>query len=328
MASGVLVWVEQRQGIVDPISLEALGVALQVAPDLGGRVDALVIGDGVEEVAQEISSHGANRIIAVNDPTLRDFRLEPFSEAVMEVIDRVKPELVLMGASNAGLELSAHTSARLGCGLASDCTDLVVDKGELVAVRPILVGNATVNVRFGYSMPPFVTLRRHCFDPAEQVSEGDVEILSVSVRMVEEDISTQVLGFDSTDEGVSLADAGIVVSGGRGVGGPEGFVPVSELAKVLGGALGASRAAVDSGWISYEHQVGQTGKTVQPDLYIACGISGAVQHLSGMRSSRVIVAINKNGDAPIFEWATYGIVGDLFDYVPALTNAIRKHKEG
>ena len=328
MSGGVLVWVEQRLGVVDPIALEAMGAALKVAPSLGGRVDALVLGEGVDEVVNQAITHGADRVFAVDDVTTRYFRLEPYSAVLTEVIQKVQPELVLMGASNTGLELSAHASARLGGGLAADCTDLTDEQGELVATRPILVGNATARVRFGDSRPKFVTLRRHCFDASPVDNSREAEVVEESSRMLEEDIPTKILGVESAASNVSLADARIVVSGGRGVGGPEGFAPVSDLAKALGGALGASRAAVDAGWIPYDHQVGQTGKTVQPDLYIACGISGAIQHLAGMKTSGIIVAINQNAEAPIFEWANYGIVGDLFEYVPALTEAIRNHREG
>jgi electron transfer flavoprotein alpha subunit len=228
-----------------------------------------------------------------------------------------------MGASSAGLELSAYVAAKLGVGLAPDCTNLTIEKGKLVATRPVLAGNLVAKVEFGDARPQMVTVRRRIFPLPEPHPARSGETTSVASLLAENEIPTKFEGLTDGDEKVSLTDATIIVSGGRGVGGPEGFAPVQELADTLGAALGASRVAVDSGWIPYAHQVGQTGKTVQPDLYIACGISGAIQHLAGMKTSKVIVAINKDPDAPIFKFAHYGIVGDLFEVVPALTKEFK-----
>jgi electron transfer flavoprotein alpha subunit len=327
MSAGVLVWIEHHRGQIDPISWEVLGAALRLAPDLGGGVDVVVLGEDVDDVAQQCVSCGADRVFVADDASLADSRLEPFSAPLVKLVQSVHPQLVLMGATNAGLELSAHVAARVGSAVAADCTELLIEQGSLVARRPVLVGNAISKIAFSESTPRFATLRRHCFEPAGRDGDSNVQIIEASTEISEQDIPTKVLGAESSTSDVSLTDARVVVSGGRGVGGSEGFKPISELAEVLGAAMGASRAAVDAGWIPYEHQVGQTGKTVQPDLYIACGISGAIQHLAGMKTSRMIVAINQNADAPIFGWANYGIVGDLFEYVPALTEAIRNHQE-
>ena len=212
----------------------------------------------------------------------------------------------------------------MGVGLAADAIDLSVENGTLQVTRPVLVGNVMAKVVFGPARPQIATLRRRVFPmPALDASRSG-EIIAVAPVLAEADIATKVEGIEAATNEVSLTDAKIIVSGGRGVGGPEGFAPVKALAEALGGAMGASRATVDAGWIPYAHQVGQTGKTVQPDLYIACGISGAIQHLAGMKTSKLIVAINKDADAPIFKYAHYGIVGDLFQYFPALTEEFKK----
>ena len=228
-----------------------------------------------------------------------------------------------MGASTAGLELSAYVAALTGAGLAPDCTDVHVEEERLVAVRPALVGNLVSTVTFNGTEHRFISLRRNIFQPAGRDESRTGEVTEVPVVMAEDEIPTRVESVETADGKVSLTEASIIVSGGRGVGGPEGFQPVRELADALGGALGASRAAVDAGWIPYAHQVGQTGKTVQPDLYIACGISGAIQHLAGMKNARVIVAINKDADVPLYKYAHYGIAGDLFSYLPAIVEEVK-----
>jgi electron transfer flavoprotein alpha subunit len=234
------------------------------------------------------------------------------------------PATLIMGASTAGLELSAYVAAKLGVGLAADCTEVQVEGGQVVATRPALIGNVNAKIVFGEAKPSVITVRRRIFPTPEADPARSGEITAVSAVLAEADIATKVEGFETSANEVSLTDARIIVSGGRGVAGPEGFAPVKALAEALGGAMGASRATVDAGWIPYAHQVGQTGKTVQPDLYIACGISGAIQHLAGMKTAKIIVAINKDADAPIFKYAHYGIVGDLFKYVPAVTEEFKK----
>ena len=229
-----------------------------------------------------------------------------------------------MGATTAGLELSAYLAAKLGTGLAPDCIDLAVKDGVLEATRPALIGNLVARVKFGKRRPHVVTVRRRIFPAPEPDPDRAGEIVTVDPVLAEDAILTKIEGCAEASGETVLTETKVIVSGGRGVGGPDGFGPVKALADALGAALGASRAAVDAGWIPYLHQVGQTGKTVQPDLYIACGISGAIQHLAGMKTSRIIVAINQDPDAPIYKHAHYGIVGDLFEYVPALTEEFRR----
>jgi electron transfer flavoprotein alpha subunit len=324
MSNNLIVWIEQHAGSPDPISWEALGVARTVAAESGGQVVALVLGQNVHSLAETAIHYGADRAIVADDPTLNHFRLEPYAAVLTKTAQEQTPAVMILGASNAGLELSAYTAARLGVGLAPDCIALNMVEGKLVATRPVLIGNLMARVEFGPARPCMVTIRRRVFSPLEPDPGRSGQIVPVEAVLAEEDIATKVEGFEAASSQVSLTDANIIVSGGRGVGGPEGFAPVKALAEALGGAMGASRAAVDAGWVPYAHQVGQTGKTVQPDLYIACGISGAIQHLAGMKTSKIIVAINKDSEAPIFKYASYGIVGDLFQYLPALTAEFKK----
>lgn len=324
MSNNVFVWIDQSNGAVDPIAWETVGAARSIANQLGGQVTALVLGAGVSELAQQAIHYGADSALVADDATLKTFRLEPYAAVITKLAQEQQPAALLMGASNAGLELAAYVAAKLGVGLASDCTELAVEDGRLVATRPALIGNVLAKVTFGQARPQMATIRRRVFPTPEPDTGRSSDIANVEAVLAEDDIATKVEGFEETAGQVSLTDAKIIVSGGRGVAGPEGFKPVKALADALGGAMGASRAAVDAGWIPYAHQVGQTGKTVQPDLYIACGISGAIQHLAGMKTAKLIVVINKDAEAPIFKYAHYGIVGDLFEYVPALTEEFKQ----
>ncbi len=324
MAGNVFVWIEQDGGQADAIAWQAMSAAKTVADGLGGCLNAVVYGDRVADLARQAIEAGADRVYAAEDATLERYRVEPFARLLSRMLENEPPSVVLMGASPAGLELSAYAAARAGAGLAPDCTDLRVEGGQLVAVRPALVGNLVSTVRFNGAGHRFVTVRRNIFQPADRNESRTGAVIDVPVDLAEDEIPTRVVSVETADGTVSLTEARIVVSGGRGVGGPEGFRPVRELADALGGALGASRAAVDAGWIPYAHQVGQTGKTVQPDLYVACGISGAIQHLAGMKNARVIVAINKDADVPLYRHAHYGIAGDLFSYLPAIAEEVRK----
>ncbi|GAB4540672.1 MAG: electron transfer flavoprotein subunit alpha/FixB family protein [Anaerolineae bacterium] len=324
MANDVFVWIEQSGGNVDSIAWEMVGAGRQVADALGGQVIACVLGDGVDEMARQAIQRGADTSILVNDATLAVYRLEPYAAALVELAKEHQPVAFLIGASSRGRELAPYIAARLGVGLAADCVEIGVQDGSLVVTRPALAGNVIARVRYSDARPQMATLRRRVFLPLDPDTARDGNIITARAVLSEEDIPTKVVEFVDQAGEVSLTDANIIVSGGRGVGGPEGFEPVRALAEALGAALGASRAAVDAGWIAYSHQVGQTGKTVQPDLYIAAGISGAIQHLAGMKTSKVIVAINKDPDAPIFKLATYGVVGDLFKILPALTEEFKK----
>ncbi|MBE7469856.1 MAG: electron transfer flavoprotein subunit alpha/FixB family protein [Anaerolineae bacterium] len=324
MSNDIFVWIEQFNSAADSISWETLGAARRVADDLGGQVVAVVLGQNVGDLAQQALHYGADSVFLGDDATFKQFRLEPYAAVLTKLAQEQQPAAMLLGASNAGLELSAYVAAKLGVGLAADAIDLSVNTGALEATRPVLVGNVLAKIVFGPVRPQMVTLRRRVFPlPAADTTRSG-SITHIAPVLAEAEIATKVEGIEAAANEVSLTDAKIIVSGGRGVGGPEGFAPVRALAEALGGAMGASRAAVDAGWVPYAHQVGQTGKTVQPDLYIACGISGAIQHLAGMKTSKLIVAINKDAEAPIFKYAHYGIVGDLFQYVPALAEEFKK----
>jgi len=321
----VFVWVEQFKGQPVGASWEAIGVARRIADELGGSVTACVFGGpGIEALAQEAISYGADKVLLAEDETLADFRVEPQVALLAKVLREAAPAAVLIGATFRGRELGPALAVELDTGCIADCTALESEGGQLVATRPIYAGKLLCKCVIPERRPQIFTTRVRAFPKPEPDQSQDGQVVRVEPVLAEDGISTKVTGFLETVGGVSLADASIIVSGGRGVGGPEGFEPVRELAEVLGAALGASRAAVDAGWIPYEHQVGQTGKTVSPDLYIACGISGAIQHQAGMRTSKVIVAINKDPEAPIFKLAHYGIVGDLFKVVPALTGALKE----
>lgn len=324
MANDVFVWIDQSDGSVDSIAWEMMGAGRQVAGALGGQVTACVLGDGVDGLAQEAVQRGADMAILVNDSTLATYRLEAFAATLVALTQEHQPAVCLMGASSRGRELAPYVAAKLGVGLAADCIDIGVDDGSLVATRPALAGNVLAKITLGSAQPQMATLRRRVFSPLDPDPGRSGQVIAASAVLGEDDISTKLVELVTQEGEVNLTDANIIVSGGRGVGGPEGFEPVRALADALGGAMGASRAAVDAGWIPYANQVGQTGKTVQPDLYIAAGISGAIQHLAGMKTAKVIVAINKDPEAPIFKMASYGVVGDLFQVVPALTAEFKK----
>jgi electron transfer flavoprotein alpha subunit len=324
MANDVFIWLEQSSGGADPIAREMIGAGRQVAGELGGQVTVCVLGDGVDGLAQEAIQRGADTALLVNDATLADYRLEAYAATLVKLVQEHQPAVFLMGASSRGRELAPYLAAKLGVGLAADCIEIGVDGGSLVATRPALAGNVITKITYGDARPQMATLRRRVFPPLEADAGRSGQVITAGAVLSEDDIPTKVVEFVTQEGEVSLTDANIIVSGGRGVAGPEGFEPVLALANVLGGAMGASRAAVDAGWIPYAHQVGQTGKTVQPDLYIAAGISGAIQHLAGMKTAKVIVAINKDPEAPIFKVANYGVVGDLFKIVPALAEEFKK----
>jgi electron transfer flavoprotein alpha subunit len=324
MSNNVFVWIEQTDGKAAPVAWEALGVARRLADTLAGQCVAIVLGEQVNELAEQAVRYGANRVFVANDATLKHFRAEPYAAIIAKLVQEDEPAIIIMGASSGGLELGPYLAAKLGVGLASECMAVNIEDSKLVVTRPVLSDNLLAKVTFGETRPHIVTLRHHVFPrPEEDVSRSG-EIMTITPVMVEEEIATKVEGFESAAETINLADAAVIVSGGRGVGSAKGFTVIKNLADVLGGVVGASRAAVDAGWIAYAHQVGQSGKVVQPDLYIACGISGSIQHLAGMKTSKTIVVINKDSDAPIFKYARYGIAGDLFEYVPALVDELQK----
>jgi len=320
--SGVWVWIENRDGAISTIGKEAIGAARIVADGLGQPLTGLVFGQDVSGVADAAFDLGVDAVLGCDDATLAHFRVEAYGPLTVKLAQEREPGVILAGASTRGRDSAAWVAAGLDAGLVADGIAFEVEGGAVKVTRPVYAGKlmSTVFVTEGTQI---ITLRSRAFPQAESTGKtGTAEWVDPAVS--EDDIPTKVVGFETKEEGVSLTDASIIVSGGRGVGGPEGFAPVRELAEVLGAAVGASRAAVDAGWIPYDHQVGQTGKTVSPDLYIASGISGAIQHQAGMRTSKIIVAVNKDPDAPIFKLAHYGIVADLFKVLPALTAEFRR----
>jgi electron transfer flavoprotein alpha subunit len=323
-AQGVWVWIEQYQGEVASPSWEAVGAARSIADEYGGQVTACLFGQAVEDLAQDAIQYGADRVFLADHATFADFRVEPHASLLSSLAEEHEPAAIFLAATARGRELAPTVAVDLQTGAVADVTALEMEDGSLVATRPIYAGKLLSKCTIRERRPQIITLRPRAFPRPEPDAGRSGEIVQVTPALGEDEIKNKVTGFAAAEGQVSLADAAIIVSGGRGVGGPEGFSPVVDLAKALGAAVGASRAAVDAGWIPYAHQVGQTGKTVSPDLYVACGISGAIQHQAGMRTSTVIVAINKDPEAPIFKLANYGIVGDLFKVIPALTEAFKE----
>ncbi len=324
MSNDIFVWIEQFRGQPAGPSWEAIGTARRLCQQTGGKVCACLFGQGVAGLAQEAIAYGADKVFLADDATLADFRVEPYAALLAGLAREHQPAVILLGATTRGRDLGPAVAADLETGCVADCTALEFMDGQLVATRPIYAGKLLCTCTVPEKRPAIFTTRARAFPKPTPDASRSGEVITVPPALSEEQIPSKVVGFQESEGGVNLADAAIIVSGGRGVGGPEGFAPVRELAGVLKAAVGASRAAVDAGWIPYEHQVGQTGKTVSPDLYIACGISGAIQHQAGMRTAKVIVAINKDPEAPIFQLAHYGIVGDLFKVVPALTAALKE----
>lgn len=325
MAKHFLVVAEQSEGTLRKVSLEMLGEARRLASD--GKVEAVLLGSGVEKLVEQLAWHGADKVYLADDPVLQLYTAEAYTAVLADLVKKVQPDVVFIGATTNGRDLAPRLATRLGIGLASDCTGFSVDSdGRLLITRPIYAGRAIETIKLK-SRPQMATLRPNVFPPLEPDTSRKAEVEKIPVNTGE--VRAKVVGFLKKEgEEIELTEADIIVSGGRGLGGPEGFNILKELAKILGAAVGASRAAVDAGWIDHSHQVGQTGKTVNPKLYIACGISGAAQHLAGMRTSKVIVAINKDPEAPIFKVADYGIVGDLYQIVPLLTRALQEALKG
>jgi electron transfer flavoprotein alpha subunit len=326
---GVMIVVEQRGGVAKKVSWQLLGEGRKLADKLEVDLIALVIGHQVGHLAEEAIGYGADRVYLCDSPELRDYRTRPYSRVCLKVIHDVKPEIVLFGATATGRDLAGAIATHLPTGLTADCTILDVEPHPsrlLLASRPAFSEKMLATILCKQYRPQMATARAGVFEALPFDPKRTGTIYQVEPQMASEEIAAQVLRFIEASERLNLEEAEIIVAGGRGLGGPEPFKMLQELADVLGGVVGASRAAVDAGWIGHEHQVGQTGYTVRPKLYVAIGISGAVQHLVGMQNSDVIIAINRDPDAPIFKVANYGIVGDLFKVVPAITEAVRQKK--
>lgn len=328
MAKGVMFVAEYKEGQLKKNALELAGLARALADKRGENVQAVLIGSGVSGLAGELGAYGVDVVYVADDAKLKDYSTALYTRVLVDIVKSKDPAILLLGATAIGKDLSARTAARLGVGLVTDCTVVDVDgSGNLAITRPIYAGKAMAEVGDFKGYPQMATVRPNVYPVAERGEGRAAEVATVDVTAQPDDLRAVVVETikAATDE-IDLLEADIIVSGGRGMKGPENFSILRELAKVIGAAVGASRAAVDSGWIDHSHQVGQTGKTVSPTVYIACGISGAIQHLAGMGSAKYIVAINKDPEAPIFKVADYGIVGDLFQVVPLLTEEFKKLK--
>ena len=347
--SGVWVLAEQRENELLDVSFELVSEGRKLADERDTDLSAVVLGSDVKEAAKELIAYGADHIYIVEDERLKHYRTGPYTSVITDMIEKAKPEIVLLGATHNGRDLGPRLSARLDTGLTADCTKLEIDddKGILLQTRPAFGGNLMATIVCPEHRPQMSTVRPGVMEKEEPDYDRVGDINEVEVKLDEKDIKSKVtkeakiinLKSDLSEvemftqikdivkeakKGVNLEKAEIIISGGRGVGDPEGFSTIENLASTLGGEVGASRAVVDEGWIEKEHQVGQTGKTVQPRVYIACGISGAIQHKAGMENSDLIIAINTDSEAPIFDVCDYGIVGDLHEIVPLLTEVFEE----
>lgn len=317
----ILAFAEQRESKFRKSSFETVQAAAKIAAELKADFAALVVGSGVEAIAGELGTYGASRVIVVDDPSLARHANAAYAKVIAEVAKQESADIVFLPASQMGKDIAPRVAVRLGGGLAADCIALKVEGNDIIATRPVYAGKALLDVRVTTPVKLF-TLRPNVFTAA--ASGGAATIERATVALQAEDLATVVTHMKVAAGRPDVTEADIIVSGGRGMKGPEHWHLIENLADVLGAGVGASRAVVDAGWRPHDEQVGQTGKTVAPSLYIACAISGAVQHLAGMSSSKYIVAINKDKDAPIFQVADYGIVGDAFEVIPELTAELKR----
>lgn len=331
MNKDLWVYVEtNRDGSAKPVGLELLNPGRRLAELQGGQAVAVVIGSGVDAAVQSAVEYGAQKVIVVDAPVYEQYTTDAYVNTLCALLKKYEPITMFIGATGNGRDMAPRVSCRLNTGLTADCTGLDIDPedGKMAWTRPAFGGNLMATIKCPDHYPQIGTVRPGVFKKREADKDNQAEIIKESVEVKPEEIRTEVLEViqEAAGEMVNLEGADIIVAGGRGLGGPEKFALIKELADLLGGEVGASRAAVDSGWIAHSHQVGQTGKTVSPKLYIACGISGAIQHAAGMSGSQTIVAINKDPDAEIFKLANYGIVGDLNTVVPQLIAEIKKRR--
>ena len=328
---GVWVFVEQTEGEPAKVSWELLGVGADLARSLGVELCALVIGKNVEHLCHEAFFYGATKAYLLDAPVYYHYRTEAYVEGCCHLIEKYKPEVILMGATGMGRDLAGAIATRVATGLTADCTGLAIDdKRNLMQTRPAFGGNIMATIMCDKYRPQMSTVRPNVMQMPERNEGAEGTIIRDAFTVPEDSVLTKVIEIirDSHSKGaVDITGAEFIISGGRGMMAPENFAVLQELADEIGGVVGASRSAVDAGWMAGDRQVGQTGKTVRPKIYIACGISGAIQHLVGMQDSDMVIAINRDSNAPIFEVATYGIVGDLFKVVPAITAKIRELKK-
>jgi electron transfer flavoprotein alpha subunit len=326
MAQGVWTIAEERDGEIRKITYEIVSEGRRLADALGQKLTVLLLGSNIKDKASKLGHYGADRVLVADDPRLAPYTTDAYVSVISQLVKAEEPAILLLGASVQGKDLSGRLSASLGVGMAQDCMKFEVEDGNLIATRPIYAGKAYAKVTFENSWPQMATARPKVMSINEPDPSRSAEILDASFALDDSGLKTRVADVVRDESGkVDLTEADKIVSGGRGMKGPENYKILEELADLIGATVGASRSAVDAGWRPHSDQVGQTGKVVSPNLYIACGISGAIQHLAGMSTSKVIVAINKDPDAPIFQKADYGVVGDLFEVVPALTEEVKKY---
>lgn len=326
---GVWVFGEQKNGTPVSVVMELLGQGRKLADQLQVPLSAVLLGENGKDAAKTLITYGADIVYMVDNPMLKHFNDEVYTDVVVQLINQYKPEIVLIGGTTYGRSLAPRISSRLNTGLTADCTSLEIDidKRLLLQTRPAFGGNIMASIVCPNHRPQMSTVRPKVMKALEPDSSRIGEIIKPNVTIPEK-VKTNVTEIVSAlNEKINLFEADIIVSAGRGIGDEKNIKIIEELAEVLGGAVGASRAIVDNGWIGYNHQIGQSGKTVSPKIYFACGISGAIQHLAGISSSDIIIAINKNPDAPIFKIATFGIVGDVLEVVPALTKEFKSRVE-
>lgn len=324
---GVWIFAEQRENTLMPVVFELLGEGRKLADEIGTELAAIVCGENVSELTKELFAYGADKVYVADNKDLKSYRTDSYTKVISEAIETFKPEILLLGASHIGRDLGPTLAVTADTGLTADCTSLEIDPDDkkIRQTRPAFGGNLMATIVCPNHRPQMSTVRPGVMDKAEYNPLNEGEIINLDVSFEEGEIRTEVVEFvKSLDEVVSLADADVIVSGGLGIGSEEGFELLKELAKRFDGTIAASRASVDSGWIDSSYQIGQTGTTVKPTVYIACGISGAIQHIAGMKDSDYIIAINKNESAPIFNVADLGIVGDLHDVIPAIIEELDK----
>lgn len=329
MSKNVFVIAEQRDGELQKVSTELLGKARELADDLGQEVYAVLLGDNIKGKADVLIHHGADHVIVVDHPLLKEYVTEPYAKAIYEIVKKYDPEIVLYGASSIGRDLAPRLAARIHTGLTADCTGLEIDEESklLRMTRPAFGGNLMATIICEDFRPQMATVRPGVMTPLANDDGRKGDVIMEDVGLTDKDMNVKILEVSKDDKKkLDITEANVLVSGGRGIGGPEGFDRLQELADLMDGEVSTSRATVDAGWIEKDRQVGQTGKTVRPDIYFAFGISGAIQHLAGMEESGLIIAVNKNDGAPIFDVADLGVVGDLNKVLPKLIEEYKKAK--
>jgi len=325
MAQGIWIVAEQREGELRKISFELVSEGRRLADKMGQSVTAILLGSHIKGKAAVLGKYGADKVIVADDERLATYTTDTYVSVLAQLTRASEPAIILLGATVQGKDMSGRLAARLGVGMAQDCVAFSIENSNLIAIRPIYAGKAYATVTFEESWPQIATGRPNVFELNEPDDSRPVEVIGAEFNLDDSQFKTKIIeSIQQAGGKVDLTEAERIVSGGRGMKGPENYVILEELADLIGATVGASRSAVDAGWRPHSDQVGQTGKVVSPNLYIACGISGAIQHLAGMGTSKYIVAVNKDPDAPIFQKADYGVVGDLFEVVPALIEELKK----